>query len=64
MTLYDELVAAGCTLDHHESDLYVLATPEAWNIIRKYPYGFTRFRSEGRNWIDLPFMYSPWWEHK
>ena len=27
--LYDALVAAGCEIDNHESDLYVRATPQA-----------------------------------
>jgi hypothetical protein len=66
MALYDELKAAGCEMDSHESDLYVLATAEAFLIIRKHPVTFTRFKSQkdGRYWLDLPFMYSPWWEHK
>jgi hypothetical protein len=62
-TLYDELKQAGCEMDHHESDLYVLATAKAHMIIHRWPIGYTRFvGTDGRYWLDLPFMYSPWWE--
>lgn len=67
MTLYDELKAAGCEMDNHESDLYVLATTETYVILNKHPEAhYTRFYSaiDGRYWLDLPFMYSPWWEHR
>jgi hypothetical protein len=66
MTLYEEIKAAGIETDSHESDLYVLATAEAFVILRKHkPVNFTRFvGNDGRNWLDVPFMYSPWWEHK
>jgi len=42
-------------------------TAEAFVVLNKHPEArYTRFKSEkdGRMWLDLPFMYSPWWEHK
>lgn len=36
LNLYEKLKAAGCELDNHESDLYVLATEEAHQIIREH----------------------------
>ena len=78
--LYDQLVAAGCTVDHHESDLYVLDTPEARRVLAAFHAPMAAisksthetvsqvrtFKSEkdGRIWFDLPFMYSPFWQAK
>lgn len=69
-TVYQELIAAGCEVDHHESDLYVKATPEARKILRKHdksesatsPLNLRAFISEGALWFDVPFRYDPWWE--
>lgn len=66
-TLYEDLKAADCEMDHHESDLYVLATAKAIMVLHlNHPdVKFTRFLgNDGRFWLDLPFMYSPWWEHR
>lgn len=67
-TLYDLLKNGGCELDHWQSDLYVLATQQARLIIKDYQEAghtakSTVFRSkiDGRNWIDLPFHYTPYW---
>lgn len=62
--LYTELKQAGCKIDNHESDLYVENTPKAREIIKKYGYCFTMFISqiEHTPWLDIPFMYSPWWD--
>ena len=71
MSLYTELRDAGCTLDSHYSDLYVRDTVLAQEIIRGYHDAngwpckpFARFTSpvDGMRWIDLPFMYDPFWE--
>lgn len=69
-SLYDRLKSAGCELDSHESDLYVRATPEARRIIKEYEAetgwtlsasGFTH-QVKKEFWLDVPFMFSPWWE--
>ena len=68
MALYDELVAAGCRIDNHESDLYVEATPEAERILRASDRWSTvkSFISQvdGKRWFDVPFAYVPFWEAK
>ena len=69
-TLYTLLVAAGCDIDHHESDLYVRATPEADAIIEAWQikHGVNRevFRSaiDHSKWYDIPFAYDPFWSKK
>ena len=62
-SLYQTLVDAGIQTDHHESDLYVLNTPEARTILTQDGRTFTAFRSQvdGRSWLDVPFAYEPWW---
>ncbi len=66
MSVYDALTNAGCKVDHHESDLYVLATKEARTIIAAYPtdcQNQSSFVSEtdGKRWIEIPFAYDPFW---
>ena len=67
-SLYTLLLEAGCKLDNHESDLYVLDTPEARAIIEAHGTGVpcAAFRSQvdGKRWLDLPFHFAPWWEHR
>lgn len=68
MTLYEHLVAAGCEIDSHYSDLYVKATPHALAIIEQFggkpPHGRTSFLHQvaGERWIDIPFAYKPFWD--
>ena len=60
---YTALVAAGVPIDHHESDLYCLATPEARQIVKLSGWSHTTFTSQidGRIWFDIPFGYEPFW---
>lgn len=70
MTLYQELVAAGCEIDSNESDLYVKVTPqsraiiERWCWVNKQHRGISLFRSDTDNamWWDVPFAFDPFWE--
>jgi hypothetical protein len=69
MQLYDELVKSGIELDHHESDLYVLDTPAAREVLQAYAAkgaAFRWFKSEidKRMWIEIPFAFDPWWSAK
>lgn len=65
-SLYQRLLDIGATLDHHESDLYVLITPEAAEVVRAYyadkgygtPPAFTS-QLDGKRWWDCPFQYLP-----
>jgi hypothetical protein len=67
MSLYTDLTAAGIPTDNHESDLYVLATPEARELVRKHGHGSpASFVSaiDGKLWFDLPFQFDPFWERR
>jgi hypothetical protein len=60
--IYDTLKAAGCQIDHHESDLYVKATPTALALTKGHPNrSFFISQIDRQRWIELPFMYAPWW---
>jgi len=65
-SLYQEIKAAGISYDHHESDLYILDTPAAREILTSHPMDSTRrsyfIGTDGKRWIDVPFAYEPWWE--
>jgi len=66
--IYDQVVALGVEIDHHESDLYIPVTPETQALIRSYPHrkNVKRFRSniDGKTWFDIPFAYAPFWIKK
>jgi len=64
MTTYDKLREAGCEIDSHESDLYVISTKKAHAILREDGQRGTYFISpkDRRLWIEVPFAYSPWWD--
>lgn len=70
ITLYERLMEAECEIDHHESDLYVVATPKAREIVSQYAkeVGHAVFDSyigaDGRTWLDCWFLYEPWWERR
>lgn len=72
-SLYARLREAGIEMDHHESDLYVLATPESLAVIEAYeaeegssPTNRTAFLSDvdRRRFYELPFHYDPFWERR
>lgn len=66
--IYEQLQAAGCEMDSHESDLYVKVTPESTAIVDSYQFksNVTTFTSQidGERWYDIPFAYVPFWENK
>lgn len=66
MTLYEELLAAQCQIENHESDLYVRTTPEAVSILRKHGAKWSLFVSpvDLELWAEIPFAYEPFWEHR
>jgi len=61
-------------MDHHESNLYCEASPRAIQILEEYNaeifaetgfrLSFSKFRDEitGQPWMEVPFMFDPWWE--
>lgn len=70
MTLYEEIVAAGIPVDHHESDLYVPDTPEVRAILTRHARTGAGFvvqdghPNAGQVWLDVPFAYDPWWKER
>ncbi len=71
MTLYSDLLAAGCKLDSHESDLYVEATSTARMILANHGktvdgHNVQSFISQvdGLRWLDIPFAFDPWYERR
>ena len=70
MSIYTECVKAGLEVGNWESDLHVLASPEAFEIIDRHqkasdvPVHVTGFRSDidGRQWVEILFAYDPAWE--
>lgn len=68
-TIHARLIRARATLDHHESDLYVLVTPSVTDLLadaKREGHAVTYFTSplDGRRWADIPFAYDPWWEDR
>ena len=64
MSIYTELKAAGCQLEHHESDLYVRNTPEARRVLQGASSDPELFKDgiDGERWFLLSFAYDPFWE--
>lgn len=65
-SLYAALVAAGCKVDNHESDLYVQMSPESSRILREYRVAWEMFVSQvdGKAWVNVPFIFDPFWERR
>lgn len=62
--IYFRLVAAGCLIDHHESDLYVKDSPEAREVLRTADIRDIKSflgNHDRELWFELPFMYVPFW---
>ena len=67
-TLYDDLAAA-VPVDSHESDLYALWCEKTRFILQKWGVPVVKgmlFRNaqDGQMWVDLPFMFKPFWDKK
>ena len=62
---YDQAVARGLTIDHHESDLYVRLDGPGLEFKREaeqsgwHCEAFTG--TDGFAWLEVPFAYYPWW---
>jgi hypothetical protein len=65
-TIFQAVVAAKIPRDHHESDLYIKATPAARELLKRYKHSFSAFTSQidGSLWFDVPFAFDPWWEER
>ena len=54
-------------IDGHESDLYLMVTPESKKLVADYEYKFSvkTFVSAIAPhvlWYDIPFAYAPYWD--
>jgi len=64
-SIFEILKERGIPTDHHESDLYVKATPEAIELTKDFESReFFTSNIDGERWIDLPFRYDPFWDEK
>jgi hypothetical protein len=63
MSVYLKLKKAGIKTDHHESDLYCEANQLSIKILKDHGIKFKTFvdNIEGKIWLDIPFMYDPFW---
>jgi hypothetical protein len=72
MSLYEQLKAAGVQIDNNSSDLYFEVTQESLSILAQHPdkkqlakhFVNQRPPNKGKDWIEVPFAYLPWWENK
>lgn len=64
--LYADCLAAGLETDSHESDLYIKDCTKARALLDKYGLPEKPFTSQidGKSWLEVPFMYTPFWEKK
>ena len=54
-------------IDHHESDLYLMVTPESKKLVNNYEFKFgveTFISAVAPHvlWFDIPFAYTTYWE--
>lgn len=63
MSLYTDLIEAGCEVSHWQSDLYTPRTPAALDIFTKHEQKHLTFISatDGKRMLEAPFMYDPFW---
>jgi len=66
MTIYEDLLQNGITIDCHESDLYFPSTDKSKEILNRHPEvkHYTMFQDsiDTKLWIEIPFGYIPFWE--
>lgn len=69
MTLYEELIAADCQVEGHNSDLRVKVTPESRRIVKAHCGVGKLFRVSifccqitEEAWYEVAFAYDPFWE--
>ena len=63
MDIYKLIKDAGIPTDNHESDLYVMLTDKAREILKANNVRYSMFTSQvdKKVWAEVPFMFSPWW---
>jgi hypothetical protein len=63
-TIYDIAVRLEWLIDNHASDLYIKATPEVFDELRKGDFNYTTFTCQRDRtlWVDVPFGFDPFWK--
>ena len=66
MSIYTDMKEADLEMDNHYSDLYVEDTPKAREILKEHDVSWSVFHNQVTKtmWIDVAFMYEPYWERK
>lgn len=64
MSLYTDLIEAGCEVSNWQSDLYVVRDDKALEIFKLHGQKPDVFKadSDGRPMLEAPFMFDPFWE--
>ena len=65
MSLYTDLIAAGVSISHWQSDLYAPVNDTVKEILKRHPgQAKTVFKNQidGSLWYEFPFQYNPFWE--
>ena len=62
-TLFQEIVKRGIAYDNHESDLYIPANAETYQLLKDYKQKGEQFKCniDGKLWFDVPFAFDNWW---
>ena len=64
-SVYRDACELGIEIDHHESDLCLLDTPVANWLLAGHDLIPHRFiGTDGRDWLEVPFLYDPYWDAK
>lgn len=65
-TIYIDAKQLGLQIDNWQSDLYILSTLEAHDLIRCHkPKNVSYFTgNDGLPWIEIPFAFDPFWSRR
>lgn len=66
MSLYTDLIEAGCEVSNWQSDLYVVKTDKAVEIFKRHGQKLSVFKSnaDGRLMLEAHFQFDPFWERR
>lgn len=70
--VYQECVKLGLEISHWQSDLYIVHSPEAFEMLKrlketnpKEVMNVSSFKgTDKRHWFEIPFAYQPYWDEK
>lgn len=66
MSLYTDLIEAGCEVSNWQSDLYVVRNDTALEIFKRHKQKPCSFISavDGTPMLEAPFQFDPFWESR